>query len=95
MIIEEFDYTLPSCLIAQYPSPKRESRLMALHRSHATIEHRSFRDLLNYLHPGDLLVTNDSRVLPLGWSARRRPEESAKSSDPLLERIPGNMGSSD
>ena len=65
MIIEEFDYTLPSCLIAQYPSPQRgESRLMALHRSHATIEHRSFRDLLNYLHPGDLLVTNDSRVLP-------------------------------
>jgi S-adenosylmethionine:tRNA ribosyltransferase-isomerase len=65
MRIEEFDYTLPSCLIAQYPSPQRgESHLMVLHRSRGTIEHQDFRDLLNYLHPGDLLVTNDSRVLP-------------------------------
>jgi S-adenosylmethionine:tRNA ribosyltransferase-isomerase len=65
MRIEEFDYSLPSCLIAQYPSPQRgQSRLMVLHRSRGTIEHQDFRDLLNYLHPGDLLVTNDSRVLP-------------------------------
>ena len=65
MRIEEFDYTLPSSLIAQYPSPQRgESRLMVLHRSRGTIEHQDFRDLLDYLHPGDLLVTNNTRVLP-------------------------------
>jgi S-adenosylmethionine:tRNA ribosyltransferase-isomerase len=65
MRIEEFDYTLPSSLIAQYPSPQRgESRLMVLHRSQSAIEHQDFQELLDYLHPGDLLVTNNSRVLP-------------------------------
>jgi S-adenosylmethionine:tRNA ribosyltransferase-isomerase len=65
MRIEEFDYTLPSSLIAQYPSSQRgESRLMVLHRSQGAIEHQDFRDILDHLHPGDLLVTNNTRVLP-------------------------------
>jgi len=65
MKIEEFDYTLPSSLIAQYPSPQRgESSLMIIHRSEGTIEHRAFRDLPNYLNPGDLLVINNTRVFP-------------------------------
>jgi S-adenosylmethionine:tRNA ribosyltransferase-isomerase len=65
MRIEEFDYTLPSSLIAQYPSTQRgESRLMVLHRSRGTIEHRDFQDILDYFHPGDLLVMNNTRVLP-------------------------------
>jgi S-adenosylmethionine:tRNA ribosyltransferase-isomerase len=65
MRIEEFDYTLPSSLIAQYPSSQRgESRLMVLHRSQGMIEHRDFRDILDYFHPGDLLVLNNTRVLP-------------------------------
>ena len=65
MRIEEFDYTLPSSLIAQYPSPQRDkSSLMILHRGDGTIEHRAFRDLPNYLNPGDLLVMNDTRVFP-------------------------------
>jgi len=65
MRIEEFDYTLPPSLIAQFPSPKRgETRLMVLHRSLGTIEHRQFSNIATYLHPGDLLVLNNTRVLP-------------------------------
>jgi len=65
MRIEEFDYTLPAFLVAQYPSPQRgESRLMILHRSRGEIEHRAFRDITKYLHPGDLLVRNNTRVIP-------------------------------
>jgi len=65
MKIEEFDYTLPPSLIAQYPSPQRgESSLMIIHRNEGTIEHRAFRDLPNYLNPGDLLVMNNTRVFP-------------------------------
>jgi len=66
MRIEEFDYTLPPSLIAQYPPPQRgDSRLMVLHRSQGTIEHQDFRDILDYFHPGDLLVMNNTRVLPV------------------------------
>jgi len=65
MRIEEFNYALPPSLIAQYPSPRRgESRLMILRRGQGAIEHREFRDLADYLHPGDLLVMNNTRVLP-------------------------------
>jgi S-adenosylmethionine:tRNA ribosyltransferase-isomerase len=65
MKLEEFDYHLPKSLIAQYPSPHRGgSRLMALLRTEAAIEHRNFKDLGNYLKPGDLLVVNNTRVLP-------------------------------
>ena len=65
MKIEEFNYALPPFLIAQYPPPQRgESRLMVLHRGQGAIEHREFRDLVDYLHPGDLLVMNNTRVLP-------------------------------
>lgn len=65
MRIEEFDYTLPRSLIAQYPSPQRgDSFLMILHRHRGTIEHRVFRDISNYFNPGDLLVMNNTRVLP-------------------------------
>jgi S-adenosylmethionine:tRNA ribosyltransferase-isomerase len=65
MRIEEFDYSLPASLIAQYPSPRRgESRLMILHRSHGEIEHRDFHDISKYLRPGDLLVMNNTRVIP-------------------------------
>ncbi|OGP80357.1 MAG: tRNA preQ1(34) S-adenosylmethionine ribosyltransferase-isomerase QueA [Deltaproteobacteria bacterium RBG_16_49_23] len=65
MRIEEFDYTLPRSLIAQHPSPCRgESRLMVLGRSQGVIEHRNFGDIPDYLNSGDLLVMNNTRVLP-------------------------------
>ncbi len=65
MKIEEFDYALPPSLIAQYPPSERgKSRLMVLHRCRNAIEHRGFQDLPNSFLPGDLLVMNDTRVLP-------------------------------
>jgi len=65
MKIEEFDYNLPRSLIAQYPSPKRgDSRLMVLNRSQQSIEHLRFENIPDYLNSGDLLVMNNTRVLP-------------------------------
>jgi S-adenosylmethionine:tRNA ribosyltransferase-isomerase len=66
MRIEEFDYHLPTSLIAQYPSPQRgETSLMILHRRTDVIEHQAFQDIFAYLNPGDLLVMNNTRVLPV------------------------------
>ncbi len=65
MLTYEFDYALHPELIAQTPiEPRDHSRLMVIHRSDGTIEHRQFYDLIEYLRPGDLLVANESRVLP-------------------------------
>ncbi len=71
ILISEYDYELPERLIAQTPvEPRDSSRLLVLDRQRGTIEHRIFRDIGDYLKPGDLLVVNDSRVLPArlhGW----------------------------
>src|SRR5271154_1193753 len=61
----DFDFTLPPELIAQQPAPKRdESRLLVLHRNDGHLEHRKFRDLLEFLRADDVLVLNNSRVIP-------------------------------
>jgi len=61
----DFDYPLPTELIAQTPvEPRDHSRLLVLHRDTGAIEHRRFHEIGDYLRPGDLLVFNDSRVLP-------------------------------
>jgi len=61
----DFDYTLPKELIAQYPLPERDSaRLLVLNRQDGTIEHRIFKDIIDYLRKDDLLMLNDSEVLP-------------------------------
>lgn len=67
-----FDYELPSSFIAQQPAePRDSSRLMVLHREGGRIEHRIFRDIGDYLEPGDLLVANNSRVIPARLHARK------------------------
>jgi S-adenosylmethionine:tRNA ribosyltransferase-isomerase len=61
----DFDFVLPPELIAQRPAPNRDqSRLLVLHRADGRVEHRQFRDLLEYLRAGDVLVLNNSRVIP-------------------------------
>ena len=63
--ISDFDYSLPAELIAQTPiEPRDASRLLVVHRDSREFEHRRFRDIGAYLHPGDLLIANQSRVLP-------------------------------
>ena len=65
MQVTEFDYALPEELIAQTPIEKRdESRLMVLNRSNKTIEHKQFKDIIEYLKPGDCLVRNNTKVIP-------------------------------
>ena len=67
-----FDYELPEHLIAQHPAARRdESRLLVVCRETSTLEHRTFRDLPDLLAPGDLLVLNDTRVLPARVIGRR------------------------
>ena len=61
----DFYYDLPDSLIAQTPlEPRDSSRLMKIVRSTGRIEHTVFHNILDYLHPGDLLIVNDSRVIP-------------------------------
>jgi S-adenosylmethionine:tRNA ribosyltransferase-isomerase len=65
MKTEEFDYSFTKSLIAQHPPSERgASRLMVVHRRSESIEHRSFQEIPRYLKPGDLLITNNTRVLP-------------------------------
>lgn len=72
MRIELFDYQLPPELIAQHPvSPRDSSRLLVLHRNSQQIEHRTFRQLPDYLRAGDLLVLNDTRVIPARLLGRK------------------------
>jgi S-adenosylmethionine:tRNA ribosyltransferase-isomerase len=66
------DYELPSHLIAQHPAARRdESRLLVANRVRGDLKHRRFSDLPEFLNPGDLLVLNDTRVLPARLFGRR------------------------
>ena len=63
--VSEFNYELPEELIAQTPIEKRdESRLMVLNRKQQTITHKTFKNIIDYLEPGDVLVRNNTKVLP-------------------------------
>ena len=71
MRMSELDYTLPPDAIAVQPAePRDASRLLVVYPD--TIEHRHFRDLGTYLHAGDLLVVNNTRVLPAKLALRRK-----------------------
>ena len=65
MNINEFDYNLPEDYIAQVPLPNRsESKLLVLDRKTGDIEHKIFKDIIDYLNPGDVLVLNNTKVIP-------------------------------
>lgn len=85
VLTADFDYELPAELIAQAPLARRdESRLLALSRSSGELRHLGMRSLPELLHPGDLLVLNDSRVLPARLRATR-PESGSEIELLLLE----------
>ncbi len=68
----DFDYELPESFIAQTPAePRDSSRLLVLHRDTGTLEHKIFRDVGDYLRAGDLLVLNQTRVIPARIYARK------------------------
>jgi S-adenosylmethionine:tRNA ribosyltransferase-isomerase len=74
MKTDDLNYTLPEDLIAQHPiEPRDQSRLLVLHRDTGEIEHRIFNEIGDYLEPGDLLVANESRVIPARMVGRKEP----------------------
>ena len=90
MKVTEFDYKLPEELIAQTPIKKRdESRLMVLNRKEQTIEHKIFKDIIEYLKPGDVLVRNNTKVIPARLYGRK--ETGAKVEFLLLNNIEGDI----
>lgn len=90
MKVSDFKYNLPEELIAQTPIEKRDtSRLMVLNKSKKTIEHKIFRDILDYLEPGDVLVRNNTKVLPARLYGKK--ETGANVEFLLLNNIEGDI----
>ena len=90
MKLEEFDYYLPEELIAQVPLEKRdESRLLVLDRKQKTIEHKTFKDILEYLKPGDCLVRNNTKVIPARLYGKK--DTGANVEFVLLNQIEGDI----
>ena len=90
MDVKDFYYDLPEELIAQVPIKKRdESRLMVLDRENKTIEHKVFKDILDYLKPGDCLVRNNTKVLPARIYGKK--ETGANVEFLLLNNIEGDI----
>lgn len=90
MKVSDFNYNLPEELIAQTPISKRdESRLMVLNRDNKTIEHKIFKDLLDYLKPGDVLVRNNTKVIPARIYGKK--ETGANVEFLLLNNIEGDI----
>ena len=89
MKVSEFNYNLPEELIAQTPIEKRdESRLMVLNKKTKTIEHKTFKDIINYLEPGDVLVRNNTKVIPARLYGKK--ETGANVEFLLLNNIEGD-----
>jgi S-adenosylmethionine:tRNA ribosyltransferase-isomerase len=76
ILLSDYGYELPSELIAQQPLPNRDdSRMMVIQREKKTVEHRQFRDLMEYFRAGDILVLNDSRVIPArAWAFKKNED---------------------
>ncbi len=90
MNVSDFYYDLPEELIAQTPIEKRdESRLMVLDRGKQTIEHKTFKDIIDYLEPGDCLVRNNTKVIPARLYGKK--STGAKIEFLLLNRIEGDI----
>jgi S-adenosylmethionine:tRNA ribosyltransferase-isomerase len=91
--VEDYDYALPEGRIARYPAPARdESRLLVVHRQRGSFEHLRFKDVVRLFSPGDVLVVNESRVLP-GRLLGRKP--TGAPSEVLLIRPRVDSGTPD
>ncbi|MBC7495374.1 MAG: S-adenosylmethionine:tRNA ribosyltransferase-isomerase, partial [Flavobacterium sp.] len=65
MKLSHFQFTLPPELLAEYPSENRdEARLMVIDRKTGTIEHKMFKDVIDYFDEGDVMILNNTKVFP-------------------------------
>ena len=91
MKVSDFNYNLPKELIAQVPIKDRDqSRLMVLERKNKTIEHKIFKDIIDYLEPGDCLVRNNTKVIPARLYGVKE-ETGANVEFLLLKRVDGDI----
>jgi len=91
MKVSDFNYNLPKELIAQVPIKNRDqSRLMVLDRANKTIEHKIFKDIIDYLQPGDCLVRNNTKVIPARLYGVKE-ETGANVEFLLLKRVDGDI----
>lgn len=87
MKVDEFDYPLPRELIAQKPCPERDKcRLLVLSKEKGNIEHRIFREIIQFLNPGDVLVINTTKVIPARLKGHKE-RTGGKAEIFLLERM--------
>ena len=90
MKVSDFNYELPLELIAQHPYDKRdEARLMVLNKTNQKIEHKVFKDVIDYLNPGDCLVINNTKVIPARLYGKK--DTGANVEFLLLKRIEGDL----
>ena len=76
MKLSAFKFELPEDRIAKYPTENRdESRLMVIHREKGEIEHKVFKDIVNFFDEGDVMVNNNTKVFLLGFMARKKKQE--------------------
>ena len=91
MDVQQFDYHLPPELIAQTPiEPRHASRLMVIKRRTGEIAHHTFANLIDLLHPGDIMIANDSRVIPARLGGRR-VDTGGRVEILLLRRLAANV----
>lgn len=90
MKVSDFNYELPKELIAQHPYDKRdEARLMVLDKRNQSIEHKVFKDIIDYLNPGDCLVINNTKVIPARLYGKK--DTGANVEFLLLKRIENDI----
>ena len=90
MKVSDFNYDLPKELIAQHPYDKRdEARLMVLDKRNQSIEHKVFKDIIDYLNPGDCLVINNTKVIPARLYGKK--DTGANVEFLLLKRIENDI----
>ncbi len=91
MRLSKFEYQLPTDLIAQHPKEKRdESRLMVLDKENRVIKDNLFKQIINYIKPGDTIIANNTKVFPARLHGRK-DRTGAKIEVFLLRKLNGNM----
>ena len=81
MKLSHFGFELPKELLAEYPSEHRdEARLMVLHRDTQKIEHKLFKDLIDYFEEGDVMMLNNTKVFSCAYVWRKRKNRSSNRS---------------